>query len=53
MLDIMFEIPDIPSVKEVIITEETVKGGPPVYVEGKKKKIKILIEYLFIDLFVV
>ena len=39
MLDIMFEIPDIPSVKEVIITEETVKGGPPVYVEGKKKKI--------------
>jgi ATP-dependent Clp protease ATP-binding subunit ClpX len=39
MLDIMFEIPDIPSIKEVIITEETVKGGPPVYVEGKKKKI--------------
>jgi ATP-dependent Clp protease ATP-binding subunit ClpX len=39
MLDIMFEVPDIPSVKEVIITEETVKGGPPVYVEGKKKKI--------------
>ncbi len=39
MLDIMFEIPDMPSVKEVIITEETVRGGFPVYVEGKKKKI--------------
>lgn len=39
MLDIMFEVPDIPNVKEIIINEETIKGGKPIYVEGKRKKI--------------
>ena len=39
MLDIMFEVPDMTGVKEVVITKETVEGGKPVYVEGKRRRI--------------
>lgn len=38
MLDIIFEVPENPNIKEVIITPETVNGGKPIFVEGKKRK---------------
>lgn len=38
MLDIIFEVPENPNIKEVIITPETVNGGKPVFVEGKKRR---------------
>ncbi len=39
MLNIMFEAPEIPNLREIIINAETIRTGKPIYVEGKKKKI--------------
>lgn len=38
MLDIIFEVPENPNIKEVIVTPETVNGGKPIFVEGKKRR---------------
>ncbi|MCS7213687.1 MAG: ATP-dependent Clp protease ATP-binding subunit ClpX [Candidatus Calescibacterium sp.] len=38
MLDIIFEVPENPNIKEVVITPEVVRGGKPIFVEGKKRR---------------
>lgn len=38
MLDIIFEIPENPNVREVIITPEVVNGGRPIFVEGRRRR---------------
>lgn len=38
--DIMFNVPSDTTIKEVIITADTVKGGEPTYLRTDKKKIK-------------